>query len=287
MTITATSQISALLFRGRTLSKNVAEMVTAASVDASMDMASELSITLDDPGFALLRSGYFKVYTPVTYQGMNLILSVIETGAGSGRGELVLKSRPKAVHDLRKRRGKLVVNNTTASAFVQRECAAVGAKCVVEPTTKRAQIMRDVATRGQTYSFSDYPSSWTTFSRLANENGFVLFESKGVIFFASPPWLAAHRPKTWVAWSPGKEMIAKESLTIPEVRQSLDSEDIEITVELPLSRVSQVEPGNALIFQSFPQYAGTYIVTNVSYPLTSVGTVTVTAKTIRKLATSS
>lgn len=286
MTITATPQITNLLFRGRTLSKNVSENVISAGVEASMDMASELAIELHDPYFSLLQSGYFKIYTPVTYQGMNLVLSVIETGKGTGdRGKLTLRARPKAVLDLRKRRGKMVVNNTTASAFVQRECAAVGAKCVVEPTTKRQQILRDVAQRGQTYTATDYPSSWTTFSRLANENGFVLFESKGTIFFASPPWLAAHRPKTYVTWSPKVEKYALDSLIVPEVRQSLDSEDIEVTVELPLSRVSQVEPGNAFVFDGFPQYSGTYIVTTVEYPINNVGNLVVTAKTIRKLAT--
>lgn len=274
-------RLDSLLFRGRSLPKNYAEAIAEASCEAGVQMVSEVSLTFNDPDFKLLWSGYFTMWTPVTYRGMNLVLSVIET-QDEGRGKTVVKCRPKAVVDLRKRRGKLVMNNVTATDFIRAECRAVGAKLVAQETSKRQQIVRDVKEKGQSYSPTDYPSSWTTFVRLADECGYLVFEYGGVIYFGTPTWLASHRPKATVKWTPSKED-ASESWIIPEFRESLDSEDIEVRVEVPLTRYKEFLPGNSLVVTGFPKYSGTYLVTNVSYPIVGPGTIEVTAQTTHKI----
>lgn len=278
------SNIDKLLFRGRKLSKDFAGSVSSATLDAGVDMASEITLVFNDPGFALLGSGFFTKYTPVTYEGMKLVVSVIETDAGNGgRGQTTIRCRPKAVIDLRKRRGKFVMNNVTASEFIRHECEAVGAGAVMQQTSKRQQIIRDVKEKGESYSATDYPSSWTTFLRLADECGYLIYEHGGIIYFGTPTWLAANRPKVLVTWSPEGTESANQVWSVPTFRDSLDSEDVEVTVTVPLDRYQDMKPGNALVVQKFPRYSGTYLITNVNYPLVGPGKIEVTAKTTHKL----
>ena len=70
-------------------------------------------------------------------------------------------------------------------------------------------------------------------------------------------------------------------MTIPEIRDSSDSRDIEVDVELPIRRAGGVLPGTALRLTNFPKYSGPYMINTVSYPLTGDGVVAISASTIR------
>lgn len=274
-----TDSVGDILFRGSTVLKSVQDQLTAASVDMSTTQVTELAFELEDAGFALLSKGVFDIDTPVTYRGLKLTIAVQEVTTGGGLGGLSIKCRPDAVRSLKNLRGKRVTQGLSPSQYVQSECDLVGVTCHVEPSTAKKNIARDVVQKGQDYDNTNYPSAWTTFQRLATEVGYLMYEVGGIIYFGKPTWLVENNPKVAVNWYP---VDGTEPYSIPTFRNSVDSKDIEFSLELPLSRAGEVFPGYGITISGFPKYEGTYLITQVSYPLAGQsGTVSISASTVR------
>lgn len=274
-----TNQTADILFRGKAHLHTIDnDQVTEISLDMSTEQVTELSFTVDDPGWKILSKGWFEIDTPVTYRGLTLTVAVVETTPGGGLGGLAVKCRPKATTSLKKQRGARVVKNVSAAAFVTSECALVGVASVVQPSATKNSIARDTPQKGQDYDETNHPSSWTTFQRLATELGYLMYEVGGVIYFGKPTWLINRNPKIAVEWYPNTDA---SPISFPQFRQSIDSEEIEVTVELPLDRTGTVFPGYGITFDGVPKFAGTYFVKSVNYPLVGVGTVSISASTVK------
>lgn len=241
MSLTNIDHTADILFRGKanlhTIDK---DNVTSVTLDMSTTQVTELSFTIEDPGWKILSKGWFDIDTPVTYRGLKLNVSVIETTEGGGLGGLTVKCRPQATTKLKKQRGSRVVKGVSPAAFVQSECNLVGVDAVVQPGPTKPRIARDTPQKGQEYDETNHPSSWTTFQRLANELGYLMYEVGGVIYFGKPTWLINQNPKIAVQWYPNTDAAP---LSFPQFRQSIDSEDIEVSVDLPLERAGTVFPG--------------------------------------------
>lgn len=273
-----TALLDDVLFRGKRLLTNVIEQVSEVTIDMSTTQVSELSFTIEDPAFQILSSGVFDLNTKVTYKNLDLVVAVLETGPGGGIGGFTARCRPQVVAKLKKRRGKKVFNKTRPTQFCRREVRASGGKFVGQKSPKRDRIARDVPQKGESYDPASFPSSWTTMQRLADELGYMLFESAGTIYFGKPTWLVQKLPKVEVEWYPEND---NEPYSIPEFRQSIDNEDVEVSMELPISRAGSVLPGQGLVLSGFPKYAGTYFINNVTYPLIGPGTISVSASTVK------
>jgi hypothetical protein len=200
---------------------------------------------------------------------LRLVVAVVETGTGgSGKGSVTLTCRPAAVDKLKQRRGSLVMKNVSASQFVQNECSAVGVPCVVQTSAKRASISRDVYVVGQTDKNS---SSWTTFERLAGEEGYELFEVTGTVYFGRFDHFIKVNPKFEVLWSTAPEDQSSPLLAeaAPQCRTSIDSDtdDRSVTVHVPIQRAADVRAGYVLLLSGVPGFDGSYIITDVTYDL--------------------
>lgn len=271
-------QLDQLLFRGKRLLSNVIDQVADVTVDMAVSQITELTFTIEDPGFKILSSNVFDINTKVTYKGLKLIIAVVETNPGGGLGGFTIRCRPEIVSKLKKRQGKLVLNNISPTAFVIREVKAAGGNIVAQPSSTRSRIARDVPQKGESYDTASKPSTWTTMQRLADELSYLMYEVAGTIYFGKPTWLVENTPKVNVVWYPDN---GKEPYSIPEFRQSIDNEDVELSLELPIERAGDVLPGYGITLTGFPKYAGTYFINNVTYPLIGPGTVTVSASTIK------
>ena len=266
-----------LVFRGRKMDRDLADRVLTATVSGSIDQVTEVAVTFADPDFRVLRSGMFSLKTPVTYRGMRLHVAVVET-EDVGDGQVVVRMRPRKVWALRQARGKKVMRNVSPTKFVEAECRAVGMDVVAQSSGKRKTVTRDVPERGETYDVSTYPSSWTTFQRLADELGFICFEWAGTLYFGKPTWLVrkAHQGAVKATWQSDS---GSDVFGIPVFRHSLDAEDVEFECALGLGRADDVWPGRGITFPDLPGFGGTYMVRSVEYPLAGPGTVTVTGGT--------
>lgn len=265
-------RLTEIRVRGKELDEDIVKSVYAADVEMAVSSVTELSVSLDDPGFRILQKGIFDVDTPVAFRGLHLYVAVVETNDGGGLGGLTIRCRPLAVKKLKKLQGPRVLKDVSPAAYVIAECHA--AKVDKEPVVqigkkaKKKKIARDVKESGTTYDPANTPSAWTTMQRLSDEAGYVLYEVGGRIYFGQPTWLVKNQPSVEVMWYPEN---GKEPAMIPQFRQSIDSDDIEITMELPLARAGSVIPGVGLKITDFPRFSDTYFINEVSYPLVGKG----------------
>lgn len=274
-----TPNVGDLLFRGRQLPEPVVSKLSTIDLDMGISQVTEMTLTFDDPTFEILKTGIFDLNTEVIYRGLKLRIAVLETNAGGGLGGITIRCRPKAVYKLKKLRGTFVMQNVSPAVYVATECKKVGLKPpITQPSPIKNRIARDVKEEADYSDETNFPSAWTTFQRLANEVGYVMYEIGGVIYFGKPTFLVKKQPKLQVSWYPET---GNEPYSIPEFRQSIDSEDIEVSLELPLERSGSVYPGLGLQLQGFPKFSGNYLVTSVSYPMAGPGTISVSASTIR------
>ncbi len=266
--------------RGKEIPKRFQNRIIGADVELTSDQASEVTFTFDDPAFEILDSGLFDMKTRVTYRGLQLYVAVIETSEGAGLGGLTVRCRPWAIKQLKELRGDEVYKTISPSTYLRLECekAGVAKKPVVQTSKQRKRIKRDVKEEGVTYDPSEYPSAWTTMKRLAGEEGYLLYEIGGTIYFGQPTWLVSNQPKIEVNWYKAN---GTEPMAIPEIRKSEDSKDLEISLTLPLERTGNLIPGIGIKLDGFPKFSGTYFVNSVAYPLAGDGDVAVEISTIR------
>ena len=252
--------------------------VRSADMSMSTTQTIEMSIEVDDPGWAYFNKWNLQLDTRVNYQDLALTIASIETNEGDGQGGFTIRARPHYVRRLKRRRGTMVLKKVSPSDFVASECRAIGAKYVVQPSSKRSSVARDTPPKG-TKSGDDY-SSWSTFTRLASEVGFLCFEVGGTVYFGRPSWFAKRMPKIKVRWGGHDDKI--DAVKIPVCSRSLDDDGrATINVEVPAERSREFRPGYLLSLSGVPRFSGTYFITNVDFPLAGLeGTVTITAETI-------
>ncbi len=161
---------------------NIAEWVTGFDVNLTLDQESQFSITVLDRGLRMLRSNYFQARQSLNYLGMKYEISVIEVSQGSGGPEVRLDCRPEAIQALKRWKTGEVVNAGSASGYVAQKARDVGLATFVQTAPQRSNV-------SQASSTNSDESVWDVMRRLANDVGFVLFETDNRLYFASEPFL--------------------------------------------------------------------------------------------------
>lgn len=283
------TRLGRVFVHGNRLSAEFSEVVIDASLSWSTTEITQLSLTVNDPGFVLWRKGIFAKGVAMLYRepGMDDVeLRVAATtldGGAAGLGGFTVLARSAGVQKLRRRRGAKVMRKASPTDFVEAECKAAGLKVVAQKTATRGQVARDVAAKGdEDTQGADKPSSWTTFLRLAEEVGFVCFEFMGTVYFAKPTWLIENDAEPVQVALPlrGAEE-AWASRTMPTINDSEDaSAPVSISgIELEPSRLGEVRPGGALRLRGLPPFNDKYLITSMTLPLLGTGGIDVSAET--------
>lgn len=267
MALDNTPSLDRVILQNSRLKSDITNAVSDATVELTSDQVSQLTFVLTDQGFNVLKSGVFAIGNSVKYDDLRFVVAGVDVGSEAGNEQVTIKCRPKVVSDLKKRVGTKVLKSASPSDFVRAECKAVGAKYLIQPSGKRKQVARDKVKSGEKYEADDKPSSWTTFSRLAGELGFVCFEVSGVIYFGKPSWLLARSKASpmLVTW---KGKYSKyEAEKVPSCSKSVDNKETTVEVVLPLERVLEARPGRTLQLSGVPYFNGYYLIDSVSFDL--------------------
>lgn len=267
---------------GSPISDELIDALTGCDINADLSQVTQLEMKFADPRWRLLDSGLFTLGQRVEIGGFRLEISNINTTeAGSGTEGLSIKCRPIAYRLLKARTGPRVMNSVSPSEFVQRECAAVGITAVVQSSARRTQISRDVPQKGQQPDIQNPPSSWSTFQRLAQEIGFVVFENQDVVYFAKPSYLVSSGilgsfPINYITG----EVDDKRTLTIPQCARSLDDPAVTVSTSMIVEDVNTARPGKVAVLSGVPTFNGNYLCTGFSGELLETpNAVTVNAAT--------
>jgi cell wall-associated NlpC family hydrolase len=259
--------VDSVYLRGGGLSKQLIDAVTSASLNGSISEMNQMDITFADKGWKLLDSGIFSINASVDVEDFQMEIASIDTGDDETRENVTIKCRPRVIRKLKNRRGTRVMKNVSPSEFVIAECRAVGAKYKVQGSAERKQVARDVAKKGS-QEVSQEPSSWTTFKRLADDLGYVCFETAGTIYFGRPSWLISEGGSAFLSYryKHGKDddYLIKE---VPSCTRSADSPGQTVKFAVRTPTLTRVRTGVRFALSGVPTFDTNYLVTGFDIDL--------------------
>jgi hypothetical protein len=260
--------VSHVYLRGNALPADISEAVIGADISLDATQVSQLNLTFNDDDLSIMKKGYFNKGTTIDYLDQRLVIASISIQpSAAGKGQITLACRPALIQKLKLRKGALVSRNVSASQWIETECAAVGATCTVQPTKTRTSIARDVYVPTQNNTDA---SSWTTFVRLAREEGFQIWEVAGHIYFGQPSWFMQTMPVVRCIYSADPAANADYLMTsFPTANTSLDSvvDDRNISVTIPAARAVNFRPGYVMQVENCGMFDMQYFISTVAYPL--------------------
>lgn len=259
-------------------------VLTGACIDASLslsyDAVSQLTMVFADPDFKIMHTGIFGepktkydsaegMRTFITYEGLEFAMTNLDTETGpGGRGQFTIKARSKTVDDLKRSVGPFVMSGASPTDFIRHETERVGGTFIGQESPSRGAIHRDVVKAGEEWGDSK-PSSWTTFERLAGEEGFVVFEIANTVYFGKPTWFVEKRedaPTAILRWQMDDKGYWPEQ--VPNCQFSTDDEVAwRFNFQVPVERADEFLPGNILDFDGIEFFTGKYLVTSLDYNL--------------------
>lgn len=253
---------------GGKLSKQLIEAVMSADISGSITDVTQIEIKFTDPDWKLLKSGIFKLGYSVDIEDFDMEIASIDTGDDETIENVSIKCRPRVIRKLKARKGARVMKNASPSDFVISECRAVGAKYKVQKTARRKQVARDVPKKGQNET-SNPPSSWTTFKRLAEEVGFLMFESAGIIYFGKPSWLLSNAGTTLYTYryGSGKDDDYR-TYDVPNCTRSQDSTGQEVSFAVRVPSLTRIRPGVRFKLTGVPTFETNYLVSKFKLDMT-------------------
>lgn len=283
------ARLNDLTFFGKALSGDWADDVQMVDVSLDTEQMSQVKIRFADPGYTRLSAGAFSPGLPVYYRTTPMEATALATGGEVSAETVTVTARSKPIRALKRLRGERVLANVSPSQYVAEECKTAGVDYVVQDTTVRLSIVRDVpdnynldtiAGRNEAMEHYGYgrdnvnderPSAWTTMQRLAKEEGFVVYESGGAIHFGKPSWLLSKYQIEAVkaTWNTGDT--TTDVVGVPVCTKSLDSTDgPDITFKVRSDRASEFLPGRVCHFSGVPAFQGYYLIRSLNYALTDL-----------------
>jgi len=178
---------------------DVSGLLTQASVNYTMDMASELSFEVIDPDLQMAENNYFSLTRDVIYETQTLgrlqpfepnivfvrqlfeIANVSVSQGPGGSPAFSIKCYTKAVQQMKRDRKIASSIKGTGTAFVRNAAKKFGLEFYGQQTGKSQQIKSSGSKQAD--------SLWDIMKRLAGDAKFILFEVDGILVFGSEEWL--------------------------------------------------------------------------------------------------
>lgn len=178
---------------------DISGLVTQASVNYTMDMASELSFEVIDPNLRMAENNYFTIARDVIYETQTLgriepyepgvvfvrqLFEIANVTVSQGPGlspVFSVKCYTKAIQQMKRDRKIASSIKGTGTQFVRNAAKKFGLQFYGQQTSKSQQIKSSGSKQAD--------SLWTIMERLADDAKFVLFEVDGILVFGSEEWL--------------------------------------------------------------------------------------------------
>jgi hypothetical protein len=178
---------------------DISSLVTQLSVNYSMDMASQLSFEIVDPGLKMAAQNFFILGRDIIYETQSLgriddgsstavltrqlfeISSVTASQGAGGSPSFAIDCYSKAVQQMKRDKQPSTVKGQ-GTEFIRQAARKYGLKFFGQETTKKQQITKASGEK-------QAESLWDVMKRLADDAKFVLFEVDGTLVFASEKYL--------------------------------------------------------------------------------------------------
>lgn len=185
----------------------IAENIIQINLSYTMDMSSQLSFTVIDPGFEMAANNYFQVGRDVIYETTGIkpvrtaasttddtgipivsrirhtyeIATVSVQQNGSASPQWAVEALPKAVMQMKrdKKPGQI---GGSGYEFVRKATMMYGLNFVGEKSAK-------IKSASKNSGDNQADSVWTTITSIAGNSQYVVFVADGTLYFGSEKWL--------------------------------------------------------------------------------------------------
>jgi hypothetical protein len=186
----------------------IKESILSIKVSYSMSEMTQLSITLIDPGFEMLKANYFSIgrdviyrtksiatksdfsqrITPQSYNELKMEIGSVTVSGGQGSSAFIqieARSKPvqqmkryKNANELKAAQAKIKGKNS-AIGFLQYICFSFGLELVADPLISKTS---SINVSSDATKSSD--SAWDVVGRIAGDNNCAVFEVDGTLYVA-------------------------------------------------------------------------------------------------------
>ena len=152
-------------------------------VDWRMDLNSQITLELVDPGYKMTEMNYFVPRRDIWYRGTRYEIADVSVGPGDGgspRVSLVICN--KSIQRMKRDKRSGSVSASSAYEYAGRAATKFGLGFVGQQTAKTKNTF-------STKTDNSEESVWDVLYRTAGENQYVVFEVDGVLVYAQQEWL--------------------------------------------------------------------------------------------------
>jgi hypothetical protein len=211
----------------------VASNLLTLNINYTMDMASQLSFVVIDPGFEMASNNYFNIGRDVVYETTS-VSKIKVANSSSGTGEPIIsrirhlyeissvsvqqqgsaspqwsvEAMPKAVQQMKRDKKPSSIGGS-GYTFVQKAANKYGLRFVGE---KSARIKSASKNSGD----GQQDSVWTVMKSIADNSQYVLFVADGTLYFGTHQWLmykwGTEKIEGKIKLKNGKPIIGKNKL---------------------------------------------------------------------------
>lgn len=279
------------------------DLVVGGSVELTTDEVSELVLEIQAPGLKLLGDKRITIGTAIDYQDLRFEVVALEVRQGQAQPHLVLTCHPSGAVAMRDPDlPPKPANDLSPTQYMQLLAKAAGLAFRGESAAKRPNI-GPVKVQPQTPGDrARLETGWEVGQRLAQELGYLAFESGGTYHFGSPTFLNTSGRSRHVVWLGRRTFAGATSgepidlIDLPTCRASTVHiaggkrllRDVTIEGRVPRADGETLRPGNNLLLSGVPIFeGGGRMITRVAWPLHDLHSpVEFTAESVQRLAAS-
>lgn len=184
----------------------IAQNLLSINVSYTMDMASQLSFVVIDPGFEMASNNYFQVGRDVVYETTAVRpIEIAESSSGTGFPVLTrmrhiyeissvsvqqngsaspqwsVEAMPKAIQQMKRDKKPGAIGGSGYS-FVQKAADKYGLAFIGEKSSRIKSASKNSGDGQQ-------DSVWTVIQNIAQQSQYVVFVADGYLYFGSQKWL--------------------------------------------------------------------------------------------------
>lgn len=231
-----------------------------SSASYTMDGSSQVTLTYLDPNYSFMKAGQFRIRRRIQYQGRPFEIASIETQQSSGGSpQVIVEARSAPIQQMKRDKKPEAYGQMSASDFALMIAGRYGLSSLVEPTQKVQTIVKAKNPNSD-------ESTWDVLVRLANDNQFVCFESRGMLIFASQPYIMGKLGTISLSYPPNDGKGRATLIGTPKMRKS-DDESLEASGSATVDRSvgEGMRAGQTVRVSGIPEFNGSYLVTEVRF----------------------
>lgn len=253
--------------------QNVTDTVTFS---LALDKVTSMSIGLiDDYHLSLFNSRVLDKGTSLTYGEWRMVVDSVELNASTAGPRLDINALSVYVSAWQKQHGAKTWANADISQWFTDRCRDVGMKAAVQPGLGRKTIVREANLE------SGFQDTWEVMGQLKRELGLIMFERGQTLVVARPTWLMKQPgiigewPLWWDHWYNYSPAITG----LPTYKgRNERPQDESLTFDLVSADAERIRPGDKVPLRGrfLGDMAGTWMVSDVGFPMTNGKPVSVT-----------